>query len=127
MDSLGRPQKFPGVDLSECSRRSVAGLRCLVPWNTSGRRESLWLAGSLLGEFAGRKFRRSAGQPNERGHALLAGVARAGADRGVYAPVSAIHVGVWISIVSGNANDSDFCETGGHGYSLRYDAGPSEK
>ena len=56
------------------------------------RRRSLRRSRALLGEFTEREFRRSSGQPDQRRHALLAGLACAGADRNVHTAIPTLHV-----------------------------------
>ena len=89
--------------------------------------QPLWEFGPVLAKFPKRKFRRSAGQPDQRRHALLASLARARAHRGIHPSVSAIHVRVRIPIFPRNAHDSHVCEARRYGYSLRDHARPSKK
>ena len=81
----------------------------------------------VLAQFFQRKFRGDPRQPAQRRHALLGCVASRGT-RGVLHPATAaVHDRIRVSIVSGNADHSDVCQTGRFRHTLYRHAGAPEK
>ena len=92
--------------------------------NAPGTVRALWMASS---QFAEREFRSPTGRRSLRRHAFLDGLACARPAHRLFESTAALHVGVWLPVVSGDADDPHLRQARRSRHPLHRDAVASEE